>query len=117
MICQLVFQVIDTDNFIKGNLILTLTNVTTGEVVYTKSLAKVSELQDVNISSLSPDCNYVMTVYEENSETRNEYFKKNFRTESLDLKLIREIVTQDSLSYSLDFGANSEVKSSQCIII
>lgn len=105
------FQVIDTDNFIKGNLILTLTNVTTGEVVYTKSLAKVSELQDVNISSLSPDCNYVMTVYEENSETRNEYFKKNFRTESLDLKLIREIVTQDSLSYSLDFGANSEVKS------
>ncbi len=105
------FQVIDTDNFIKGNLILTLTNTTTGEIVYTKLLAKVSELQDVSISSLSPDCNYVMTVYEDSSGNMNEYFKKNFRTESLDLKLIREIVTKESLSYSLDFGTNSEIKS------
>lgn len=103
------FQVIDTADFIKGNLILTLTNTTNGSRVYTKELANVTDIQDVNISSLSPDCNYIMTIYDSGNNTA--YFQKVFKTESLDLKLKRGLVTTDLLSYSLDFGANSEIKS------
>lgn len=104
------FQVIDTDNFIKGNLLLTLVNTTTGETVYRKVLANVSDVQDVSISSLSPNSNYVMTISEENNSTGIQYFQKVFRTDTLDLKLVREYVTMDTLSYSIDFGS-TDVKS------
>lgn len=100
------FQVIDTANFIKGNLILSLTNTTTGSTVYTKTLAKVSDIQDVIIGSLAPDCDYVMTISEENNSSGMEYYKKMFKTQSLDLKLVRDFVTTDSLSYVLDFGSS-----------
>ena len=58
------FQVIDTGDFIKGNLIFNVVNTTTGKTVYTKILANSSDIQNVVISSLSPDTNYVMTVSE-----------------------------------------------------
>ena len=105
------FQVIDTANIIKSNLILTLTNMTTGERVYTKMLANVPDIQNINVSSLSPDCNYLMTISEENNTSGIQYFQKTFKTESLDLRLVREFVTTDSLSYSLDFGTNKDIKS------
>lgn len=105
------FQVIDTANFIKGNLILTLTNMTTGERVYTKMLANVPDIQNVKISSLSPDCNYLMTISEENNISGVQYFQKTFKTESLDLRLVREFVTTTSLSYTLDFGVSNDIKS------
>lgn len=104
------FQVIDTADFIKGNLILTLVNTDTGKTEYQKTLVNASDIQNVNISSLSPNSNYVMTISEENNTTGIQYFKKIFKTESLDISLIREYVTTDSLSYSIDFGT-SDVKS------
>lgn len=104
------FQIIDTADFIKGNLILTLVNTDTGKTVYKKTLVNASDIQSVNIESLSPDSNYVMTISEENNETGIEYFKKMFKTDTLDISLVREYVTQNSLSYSIDFGT-SNVKS------
>ncbi|MGN1342618.1 MAG: hypothetical protein ACI4VL_05280 [Bacilli bacterium] len=106
------FRVIDTANRIKNNLILTLTDINTGKQVYNKQLANVSDIQNVNISSLSPDSNYLMTISEENKNSSITHFQKIFKTESMDgLKLIRELVTTDSLSYSLDFGTNNDIKS------
>jgi len=104
------FQVIDTDNFIKGDLILTLTNTDTGNRVYTKTLTKVSDLQNINVSSLSPGSNYLMEISEENNGVLTQYFRKVLKTQALDIKLIRDLVTSDSLSYKVDFGL-SDVKS------
>ena len=109
------FQVIDTGDFIKGNLIFNVVNTTTGKTVYTKILANSSGIQNVVISSLSPDTNYVMTVSEENNNTGIQYFQKIFRTDTLDLSLVREYVTTDTLSYSIDFGS-SNVKSANVSI-
>lgn len=109
------FQVIDTGDFIKGNLIFNVVNTTTGKTVYTKILANSSDIQNVVISSLSPDTNYVMTVSEENNSTGVQYFQKIFRTDTLDLSLVREYVTTDTLSYSIDFGS-SNVKSANVSI-
>ena len=105
------FQVIDTDNFIKGDLIFSLTNVNTGEK-YIKTLAKTPDLQEVPVGLLSPDTNYLMEISEENGGIVTQYFNKVFKTESLDVKLIRDMVTIDSLSYSLDFGT-TDVKSAK----
>lgn len=109
------FQVIDTGDFIKGNLIFNVVNTTTGKTVYTKILANSSDIQNIVISSLSPDTNYVMTVSEENNSTGIQYFQKIFRTDTLDLSLVREYVTTDTLSYSIDFGS-SNVKSASVSI-
>lgn len=103
------FQVIDTANAIKGNLVLTLVNTTTGKTVYTKLLANATDEQPVIINSLASDCNYVMTIVDENNESGIQYFQKSFRTDSLNLKIKREMVTETSLSYSLDFGVDSDV--------
>ena len=51
-----------------------------------------------------------MTISEENNSTGIQYFQKVFRTDTLDLKLVREYVTMDTLSYSIDFGS-TDVKS------
>ncbi len=104
------FQIIDTADFIKGNLILTLVNTDTGKTVYQKTLVNTSDIQNVSISSLPSDSNYVMTISEENNTTGIQYFKKIFKTESLDISLIREYVTTNTLSYSIDFSS-SDVKS------
>lgn len=39
------FQVIDTGNFIKDDLLLTLTNITTGEREFSKILANAPDIQ------------------------------------------------------------------------
>ena len=103
------FQVIDTAEAIKGNLVVTLVNTTTGDTVYTKMLVNTPEEQSVIINSLPSNCNYVMTIVDENNENSVQYFQKSFRTDSLNLRLKREMVTETSLSYSLDFGVNSDV--------
>lgn len=104
------FQVIDTMEAIKGNLVLTIVNTTTGKTVYTKLLAKTPEEQSIFVTSdIDSDCNYVMTIVDETNETSTQYFQKSFRTDSLNLRLKRELVTETSLSYSLDFGTQSDV--------
>lgn len=105
------FQVIDTANAIKGNLVLTLVNTTTGETVYSKLLVNTPEEQSVIINSLPSGCNYVMTIVDENNEESVQYFQKSFRTNNLNLRLKREMVTETTLSYSLDFGINSDIVS------
>lgn len=105
------FQVIDTGNFIKDDLLLTLTNITTGEREFSKILANAPDIQEVNINSLSPNCDYLMTISEQNNNNGTQYFQKTFKTESLTLNLVREMVTQNSLSYSLEFGENNDIKS------
>lgn len=105
------FQVIDTMEAIKGNLVLTVVNTDTGKTVYTKILANTPEEQLVVINTLTSDSNYVMTVVDENNETSTQYFQKSFRTSSLNLKLKRELVTENSLAYSLDFGTNTDIVS------
>lgn len=102
------FQVIDTASFIKGNLNLTLTNLTTGETEFSKILANASELQNIYVSSLSPDCDYLIKIVDENN---TQYFQKSFKTESLTLNLIRGVVSQTSLSYTLDFADNDNILS------
>lgn len=103
------FQVIDTAQAIKGNLVLTLVNTTTGDTVYKKILVNTPEEQTVVVSSLASDCNYVMTIIDENNDTGTQYFQKSFRTDSLNLKLKREMVTETSLTYAIDFGIDSDV--------
>ena len=111
------FQIIDTADAIKGNLVLTVINTTTGETVYTKILADTYDEQLVAISSLESDCNYVMTIVDENNDDSVQYFQKSFRTEALNLKLKREMVTETSLTYSLDFSNDNDVVAADITLV
>ena len=75
-------QVIDTANQIKGNLILTLYDVDNAETVYTKILLTSSDLQEVAVTSLSPNTNYYMSIKDSDNY---EYLSRNFRTDNLEL--------------------------------
>lgn len=101
-------QVIDTANAIKGNLILTLYDVDNNKTTYTKILSTSSDLQEVVVNSLTPNTNYYMSV--KDSEDY-EYLARNFRTSSLDLSLKREMVTTNSVNYSVDFSNDDNIKS------
>ena len=101
-------QVIDTANAIKGNLILTLYDVDNNKTTYTKILSTSSDLQEVVVNSLTPNTNYYMSI--KDSEDY-EYLARNFRTSSLDLSLKREMVTTNSVNYSVDFSNDDNIKS------
>lgn len=101
-------QVIDTANAIKGNLILTLYDVDNNKTTYTKILSTSPDLQEVVVNSLTPNTNYYMSI--KDSEDY-EYLARNFRTSSLDLSLKREMVTTNSVNYSVDFSNDDNIKS------
>lgn len=103
-------QVIDTTNQIKGNLILTLYDVDNAETVYTKILLTSSDLQEVAVTSLSPNTNYYMSIKDSDNY---EYLSRNFRTDNLELSLKREMVTTSSVTYSVDFSSDDNVKSAK----
>ena len=103
-------QVIDTANQIKGNLILTLYDVDNAETVYTKILLTSSDLQEVAVTSLSPNTNYYMSIKDSDNY---EYLSRNFRTDNLELSLKREMVTTSSVTYSVDFSSDENIKSAK----
>ena len=103
-------QVIDTANQIKGNLILTLYDVDNAKTVYTKILLTSSDLQEVAVTSLSPNTNYYMSIKDSDNY---EYLSRNFRTDNLELSLKREMVTTNSVTYSVDFSGDDNVKSAK----
>lgn len=101
-------QVIDTMEAIKGNLILTLYDVDNNKTEYTKLLATTSDLQEIVVNSLSPNTNYYMSIKDSEGY---EYLTRNLRTSNLDISLKREMVTTNSISYSVDFSNDDNVKS------
>ena len=58
-----------------------------------------------------------MTIVDENNDTGTQYFQKSFRTDSLNLKLKREMVTETSLTYVMDFGIDSDVVSADVTLL
>lgn len=103
-------QVIDTANQIKGNLLLTLYDVDNAKTVYTKILLTSSDLQEVAVTSLSPNTNYYMSIKDSDNY---EYLSRNFRTDNLELSLKREMVTTNSVTYSVDFSGDENIKSAK----
>ena len=103
-------QVIDTANQIKGNLLLTLYDIDNSKTAYTKVLLTSSELQEIAVNSLSPNTNYYMSIKDSDGY---EYLARNFRTDNLELSLKREMVTKSSVTYSVDFSNDDNVKSAK----
>jgi len=108
------FIVNDPDNTIKGDLVLHITNTDTGKRVYSTVIDKTKSEVDINVSTLSPDSNYILSINEEtNEEYDTQYFQKLFKTESLDIALEKKYTTQDSLAYEVVFGEETEVASAK----
>lgn len=103
-------QVIDTANQIKGNLLLTLYDTDNSKTTYTKVLLTTSDLQEVAVTSLSPNTNYYMSIKDSDGY---EYLAKNFRTDNLEVSLKREMVTKNSVTYSVDFSSDDNIKSAK----
>ena len=106
------FIINDPYKSIKGNLILRVTNSETGKVEYSIELDKSQSEVIVGTQNLSPNSNYVLSIFEEgNSEYDTQYFQKLFKTESLGISLEKKYITQDSLAYDVVFEEKSRVKS------
>ena len=95
---------------LKGNLLLTITDIGTGSKAYSKVLDKTKSLDDIIVESLSPNTNYLMTIYSSNGDITNQYFQQSFRTEELGIVLNKVYATSSSLSYNIIYQDNSNVK-------
>jgi len=95
------FQIIDTADFIKGELLFSLIDLSSSdtETIHWKTLVNDPTPQEVVKDSLLPNHDYLMIITDKESGTK--YFQQMFRTDILDLKLVREFVTSNSLTYSL----------------
>lgn len=96
---------------ISGNLILSITDISNGNKVYNKVLDKNKSTDDVVVESLSPNTNYLMTIYSSNNDITNQYFAQSFRTENLGVVLNKVYVTSNSLTYRVDYQENTNVSS------
>lgn len=103
-------QVIDTANAIKGNLLCTLYDVDNNKTIPLKVLSTTSDLQEVTYNSLSPNTNYYISIKDSDGY---EYLARNFRTNDLEISLKREMVTTNSVAYSVDFSNDDNVKSAR----
>ncbi len=104
-------QVVDKDNVITNNLIVNIINTTTGKRVYSKVLDVVDSLANVNVETLSPDSNYILSIVSENDGEETQYFQKLFRTDTLGISLEKGYATTDSLSYLVKINDDSKVSS------
>jgi hypothetical protein len=104
------FKYNDTSS-IEGNLILSITDISTGNKVYSKVLDKTKSTDSVVVESLSPDTNYLMTIYSSNDDTSIQYFGQSFRTEELGITLRKVYSSSSSLSYKIDYEDNTGIKS------
>lgn len=111
------FQVIDTMDAIKGNLVCTIYDTDHEKTVFEDRLAKTSDLQSITSSSLSPGTNYYIVVKEVSNDLPDkEYFAKSFKTDNLDLILTKKMITTDSMIYTLDLSSDENVKSARVSI-
>lgn len=106
-------QVIDTANQIKGTLTCTLYNVDDGKEAGYKILSTTSDLQPITFNEneeIKENTNYYMSIKDSDGY---EYLARNFRTDNLELSLKREMVTTDSVTYSVDFSGDDNIKSAK----
>ena len=106
-------QVIDTANQIKGTLTCTLYNVDDGKEVGYKILSTTPDLQPITFNEneeIKENTNYYMSIKDSDGY---EYLARNFRTDNLELSLKREMVTTDSVTYSVDFSGDDNIKSAK----
>lgn len=106
-------QVIDTANQIKGTLTCTLYNVDDGKEAGYKILSTTSDLQPITFNEneeIKENTNYYMSIKDSDGY---EYLARNFRTDNLELSLKREMVTTDSVTYSVDFSSDDNIKSAK----
>ena len=108
------FKINDEDNTIKGNLVLSIVNTDTGKRVYGISIGKDQKTVDIDVISLSPESNYILSISEENDGAYDtQYYQKLFKTNELGITLEKKYVTSSSLAYNVVFDNNTPVRSAK----
>lgn len=106
-------QVVDVSNLIKGELVVNITNTTTGKRVYSKVIETVDGFADISVETLAPDNNYLLSIVEQTGSGDNQYFQKLFRTDSLGLSMDKTYAATDELAYTVYIDPESDVSSVQ----
>ena len=89
----------------EDNYMLQVVNIDTGKTV--DITAEVTPDAEINVNLLTPNSKYLFTVV--NSETKEQYFQKIFKTNSFGIKLEKKYATDSSLMYSVIVGDNPDV--------
>ena len=89
----------------EDNYMLQVVNIDTGKTV--DITAEVTPDAEINVNLLTPNSKYLFTVV--NSETKEQYFQKIFKTNSFGIKLEKKYATDSSLMYSVIVGDNPDI--------
>lgn len=108
------FKINDQDKSITGDLVLSITNTDTGKRVYSTIVDKSKENIDIDVISLSPESNYILSINEVNNGAYNtQYFQKLFKTNELGITLEKKYVTSSAVSYEVIFDNSTPVRSAK----
>lgn len=106
------FYINDPDKTIKGDLVVQIINTDTGKIAYRDMKDKGQKEFFIDMHSLNPNSNYVLSVSEEtNGKYNTQYFQKLFRTDKLGISLQKKYLTTNSIAYEVVFEDDSLVKS------
>ncbi|MBE6148992.1 MAG: hypothetical protein E7167_05885 [Firmicutes bacterium] len=108
---NLKFNVIDKNSLITGPVTVRYYNVATKETVEDK-YTNYSGTIDYIADGLKSDSNYIVSIYASyvrNDAIYNDYvmFQRTFSTKDLGIELVKDYVTNDELSYNINFTENA----------
>lgn len=108
------FTISDPDQSIKNDLVLNIINTDTGKKVYSVLVDKSKDKYNLDVSTLSPESNYIISINEETDGNYDtQYFQKLFKTNELGVTLVKKYVTTSSIAYEAVFEKDTLVKSAK----
>lgn len=108
------FTISDPDQSIENDLVLNIINTDTGKKVYSVIMDKSKDKYNLDVSTLSPESNYIISINEEKDGNYDtQYFQKLFKTNELGITLIKKYITTSSIAYEAVFEKDTLVKSAK----
>lgn len=111
----------DKDSLITGTSLTTITENSTGKIIYSKESDEGTYSIDLSVENLNPDTTYSLTTritYKKNDiEYPMDIISQLFTTESLGINIKKDYFTYDELAFNIKFDDYSKVKSADVVLL
>ena len=113
-------KIVDEDSLIIGTSLTTITENSTGKIVYSKETDAGTYGIDITVENLTPETTYSLvtrvTYKKHDVEYVMDIVQQLFQTESLGLSISKDYYTDDSLAFLVRFDSYSKVKSADVVL-
>ncbi len=113
-------KITDKDSVVTGTALTTITENSTGKVVYSRETDEGTYGIDISVENLNPETTYALTTrinYKKNDVTYTmDVVSQLFSTESLGISINKDYYTYNQLAFLVKFDDYSKVKSADVLL-